>query len=58
MNNFILLKAEKRTKLALVESKCKNISESEIANKSWNIYLSSDDSIIVDLFQVYQIIYN
>lgn len=34
---------------------CENNLERDAAKQSWNTHLSLDDSIIVDLFQVYRL---
>ena len=46
------LKVDKRPKITERDDENENISDREAAKKAWNIHLSINNSIIVDLFQV------
>lgn len=41
--------------MTLIENESETNLERNAAKQSWNIHLSLDDSIIVDLFQVFQL---
>ena len=50
--NVFLKKVDKRPKITQKDDENENITDREAAKKSWNIHLSINNSIIVDLFQV------
>ena len=52
LNKFYLkIKIDKRPKISSKDEENENLSDRDAANLAWNIHLSINNSIIVDLFQ-------